>query len=293
MTDKKLRIGFNTFEQFHGRKNIGGSRLRVHWPIERWKDAGPDIGDAELFRFGQQYDVMVYQKVYNFAHAENFNGIKILDLCDPDWLEPAYPIKRMIEACDAITCSSEKLAAAVAEFAGNKPVWFIPDCVLDPEKGPMKKHEGELKTVAWYGYAENFPALNTALTAIVKRGLKLIVVATSPFTPPPSIKGLEFENYPWGPDTWVEDFMRADVVINPKLSTGRFAYKSDNKTIQAWAVGMPVAEFDKDFERLADPEVRNKEGEEKRKWVIENRDVRVQVKMLKEVILEIQKSKAV
>lgn len=292
MENKKLLTGFYTFENHHGKKNIGGTRLRAHWPIEKWKDNGPDIGEAELFTHGRKYDILIYQKAYWFQHAEYFDGIKILDLCDPDFLEPGYPVKRMIEACDAVTCSSEKLAIEVAKFAGDKPVWFIPDCVLDPQKEPMKKHEGSLSKVAWYGYAENFPALNTALTAIVKRGLELIVVGTDTFTPPPSIKGLNFTNYPWKPETWVEDFMRADVVINPKISSGRFAFKSDNKTVQAWAVGMPVADFDTDFDKLETAEARNKEGAEKRQWVIENRDVKIQVGMLKDLILEIQKNKA-
>jgi len=280
--------GFMTFEAFHGRKNIGGTRLRAHWPIARWNDAGPDIGPAALYRFGDKPDVMVYQKVYNFEHAENFDGIKILDLCDPDFLHPAYPVKRMIEACDAVVCCTEALAAAVAGFAGNKPVHVIADHVLDPESAPIKEHKGELKTVSWYGYADNFPALESAVVALKRRGLKLIVVATKPYTPI-SAPDLDVVNYPWSADNWVADFMRADVVINPKLADGRFPFKSDNKTIQAWTVGMPVIDNDADFDRFQTAEQRATEGLARRQWVIENRDVRRHVEQLKEVILSIKK----
>ena len=288
MENKKLRVGFHTFEQWHGRKNIGGTRLRAGWPIMRWNEAGPDIGTAELYKVGGKYDVLIFQKVYNFDLAENFKGIKILDLCDPDFLNWGYPVKRMIEACDAVSCCTEKLAEVVAGFAGNKPVWYIPDCVLDPEKQPRKIHKGDLKTVSWYGYLDNFPALDSAVPALVKRELELIVVGTGPYEAQSGQK-IKFRNIQWTPEAWVKDFMRADVVINPKLTHGRFAYKSDNKTTQAWSVGMPVAETEADFDRLKTAEARQKEGDERRQWVIDNRDVRIQVKQLKELILSIKK----
>lgn len=279
---------FHTFEQWHGRRPIGGTRLRAHWPIAKWKETGPDLGEAELYRIGSKPDVIVFQKVYNFDLAENFGGVKILDLCDPDFLDWGYPVKRMIEACDAVSCSSEKLARDVAGFAGGKPVWFIPDCVLDPELQPRKVHKGKLKTVSWFGYADNFPALNSAVPALSKRGLELAVVGTAPYELPPGMK-IKYKDYPWASETWVRDFMRADAVINPKLSEGRFAYKSDNKTIQAWACAMPVALSEDDFDRLQSAEERQKEGDSRRKWVAENRDVRMQVGMLKKLIMSVKK----
>lgn len=283
-------VGFQTFEQWHGKKNIGGTRLRAHWPILRWHDAGPEIGDAELYTFGRKYDAIVFQKVYNWDLAENFDGVKILDLCDPDWLHWGYPVKRMIEACDVIVTSSEKLAAAVAVFAGETPVYCINDHVLDPEKLPVKEHKGDLRYVSWYGYGENFPALEPAIPALVKRGLELIVVATAPFTPSVGTK-LEVRNLPWTPETWQADFMRGDVVLNPKLNHGRFAYKSDNKTVHPWACGMPVAHNDTELDQFISAESRTKEGLARRQWVIENRDVRKHVEALKKIILDIQKKK--
>lgn len=282
---------FLSFEDFHGRKNIGGTRLRVHWPIAKWKEAGPDIGEASLYKFGDDMDVCIYQKVYNWDHAENFNGIKILDLCDPDFLHAAYPVKRMINACDAVTCSSEKLAEVVTSFAGEKPVWFIPDMVMDPEKLPVKEHKGRMKSVAWFGYADNFAALDQAIPAILKRGLELIVVATAPYEAQSNMEGLKLRNLPWGAETWERDFMTADIVINPKLNRGRFAFKSDNKTIHPWACGMPVAHNDTELDLFWEEEVRVKEGKEKRQYVIENRSVNKQVEMLKQLILEIKEKK--
>ena len=63
-----------TFEQFHGRKNLGSSRIRGHWLIDNWDE-------VELFKQGKKYDFVIYQKAYFIEHAKIFKGIKILDLC--------------------------------------------------------------------------------------------------------------------------------------------------------------------------------------------------------------------
>lgn len=284
----KLRTAFLSFEDFHGRKDIGSSRIRAKWLVERWKDAGEDLGDAELFMHGRKYDVIVYQKVYWWQHAEKFNGIKILDICDPDFLHWGYPVKRMIQLCDAITVSTEKLAIAISNFAGDKPVYIIPDCVLDPHLLPKKVHQGPLKKVAWFGYPENFPMLDAAVAALLKRNLELIVVSSKPYAPKTTMgsKRLELTNYPWS-EHWQDDLLRADAVLNPKSDKGRFAYKSDNKTVQSWALGLPVAHIDKDLDAIKTEESRAAEGAYRRKKVEETRDVREAVRMLKEVIAKV------
>ena len=74
-----MKIGILTFEQFHGRKDIGSSRIRAKWVINHWPE-------AEEFVFGQKYDVVIYQKAYWLEHAQEFKGLKILDICDADFL---------------------------------------------------------------------------------------------------------------------------------------------------------------------------------------------------------------
>ena len=279
-----MKTAFITFEDFLGKKDIGSSRIRAKYLIDRWSQAGPDIGEAELFKFGGRYDAVVFQKAYWWEFAEKFEGIKILDLCDPDFLHWGYPIYRMIEACHVITCSSERLAAEVAGLT-SKPVHFIPDCILDVEKSPRKLHFGPVRSVAWFGYAENFPVLNSAVPALAKRGLDLVVISSKPYNPPAGIK-INFRNLPWTAENWIDDFMRADMVINPQSLHGRFAFKSDNKTTQAWAVGMPVAGDDKELDEIIalTPTERQARGDSLRQWAIENRDIRQAVEQMKTII---------
>lgn len=290
----KIKTAFLSFEQFHGRKNIGSSRIRANWLVEKWKEAGADLGEAELYRYGGKYDVIIFQKVYWTEMAQAFKGIKILDMCDPDFLTWGYPVKEMIDACDAITTSSENLAVALHSIAGGKPIWYIPDRVLDPEKIEQKVHTGPTKSIAWYGYADNFPMLDSAINSVIKADLELLVVATKPYTPRSVMATgkLRYRNLPWSPETWLKDVMKADLVLNPQGVGGKWKFKSNNKTTQAWAVGMPVVHNDAELKALMTEEQRITEATKRRAEVLADYDVRKSVEEMKKLILEINATKA-
>ena len=55
-------------------------------------------------------------------------------------------------------------------------------------------------------------------------------------------------------------------------------FKSNNKTINAHLLRMPVATCVEEFERFLDPKERQKEADEKYKFAVENYDVRQSVK---------------
>lgn len=235
-----MKIGILTFEQFNGKKDIGSSRIRAKWPINHWPE-------AEEFVMGQKYDVVIYQKAYWLEHAEAFKGIKILDICDADFLHWGYRIKQMVDQCDAVTTSTVELAMYMCQLT-DKPVWCIPDRLdFDQIIETPKEHQdgGMTRSVVWYGYSENFPMLNASVNALLQLGIvELIVIANrkSPYELPATARGkIMLTNIPWTPETVNRDIQKGDVVINPRLTTGRWKYKSNNKTILAWALGMPVA----------------------------------------------------
>lgn len=279
-----MRVGFLTFEQFHGKKNIGSSRIRCDWLIKHWKEAG-GVGEAERYKFGRHYDVMVFQKAYWIEFAKEFKGIKILDICDADWLQWSYPIKQMIDLCDAVTCSTEEIARFIVQLT-DKPVVVIPDRVDFSTMPKPKKHQNDLETVVWYGYAENFEVLDGAIPALKKRNLKLIVVSNRSYVTTQT--GIDIQNLPWSQQTWIADVMRGDVVINPKHDKGRFKYKSDNKTIQAWSLGLPVAHTDIELDLFKTAKARNEEVERRYGFVRKERDVKKSVQELSELITELQ-----
>ena len=282
-----MKIGFLTFEQYHGKKDIGSSRIRCDWLIKYWKEMN-GIGEAERFKFGRKYDVVIFQKAYFTKYAEAFKGIKILDICDADWLDWSYNIKEMIDLCDAVTCSTPEIAFFISQLT-DKPIVVIPDRVDFGTLPEPKVHEGQTLVLGWFGYSDNFSVLESAIPALVKRKLSLIVVSDKSFVT--SQKGIEIQNFPWNPATWVGDIMRADVIINPKSKIGRFKYKSDNKTIQAQALGLPVAHDDKELDALMTAEARNEEAKKKYDYVKSERDVKQSVGELTELIKDIYAEK--
>ena len=68
-------------------------------------------------------------------------------------------------------------------------------------------------------------------------------------------------------------------------------YKSNNKTLQAWSLGMPVIKVPEDIDRLLTKEARETEGRNNRKEVEEKYDVKYSVEDYKRIIEEIKKRK--
>ena len=104
-----MKIGYYLFEDVHGKANAASSRMRGHWMVKHWPE-------AEIYKRGKKYDVMIFQKVYFPEFSEVFKGFKILDICDPDWLNPIARFIEMIESVDALTCPTESIAEALRNF---------------------------------------------------------------------------------------------------------------------------------------------------------------------------------
>lgn len=285
-----MRTAILTFEQWQGKKGMGSSRIRGHWIIKHWMNSGDDIGTCELFKMGAEYDCVIYQKSYFVEHAKHFKGLKIFDLCDPDWMHWGYRLKEMLEEVDAVTTSSVEIAKFIQKMT-TKPVWVIFDRIdldLIPEK---KEHTGSAEKVLWYGYSDNFPMVSSAAPAINKLGLELIVLSNEVFLPPAGLN-LKLTNLPWS-EHYLRDIQKADIVINPRLKRGKWKYKSDNKTTLAWALGIPVAHNEEELKKLVGftPSEREAESKIVRDKAFKYFDVKESVLQFKELIVELQHGK--
>lgn len=258
-------VGFLLFEQWHGKTKIHSSKIRGNAVIANWNPATP-WGPAEAYKIGRDYKALIYQKVYWWQHARLYNGLKILDLCDADWLHWDYPVKHMIEAVDGVTCSSQALAEAVAAMT-DKPVAVIDDRFdfSSYPAHPKVHHDRPTETIGWHGYSENLPMLDGAVAVLPKHGIKrLIVIADRrvPYQLPVGMNGkIELVNLPWTEETVLADLMQADILINPQSHFGRWKYKSRNKTVMGWALGLPVAHTEEELIALIDPVKRKAEAE--------------------------------
>lgn len=279
----KNRIGLHLFEKHHGRKNIGSSRIRGHWLANNWEE-------AEIFKMGNDYDVCLYQKSYWVQHAKNFKGIKILDICDPDWLHWSHQFMEMIEEVDAITTSTEELAKSIRNFT-DKKVICIPDRLdLSLYKG-RKFHAGQAQSVVWFGYSSGFDMVKSTLNFLKKHKLDLIVIADKGFIMPSGYNDINLTNYKWNIDTVNDDIRNGDIVINPQGNNGKWKYKSNNKTLTSWALGMPVATNLDELKKFLDPDERTKEVELRRKELKEKWDIKQSIREYQNLIESIQNKK--
>lgn len=288
-----MKIGILSNEQYTNsqKDSIGSSRIRCKWVINHWPD-------AEEFKIGVHYDAVIFQKAYFSEYMKVYDGIKILDLCDPDWMAGKAVIE-CAELCDAITVSSQGLYDYLSKIL-SKPVYLIPDRVDLDEVLPQKKHEGIAKSVVWFGYHHNQQVLDPVLPCLKRLGLDLTVISNLPYYPVGAVADVDktwitahLRNIKYDPLTINEEIiMGGEMVLNNRPEIGKFKYKSENKTIIAWSLNMPVAKDADDVERFMKAEGRITEmslrsGEVREQWQVEK-----SVQEYKNVISDIQRERS-
>lgn len=232
--------------------------------------------------------------VYNFNvgtdHSYVTDGVVVKN-CDPDWLSSDLEFKKLEQNIDAITCASKEIYRFIKQIA-SKPVYYVPDRVNLDIINRQKEHINLAKTIGWFGYHHNAKVvLPQVLRSISKLGLKLIVVSNGDYKPKQGMN-IEVENRPFIWDTFVYDMMDCDVIMNPKpVKLKRFKYKSNNKTIISWAMGIPIANTLSDLQRFMKPEERKKEAEKRLQEVKEKYSIEQTIKQFKDIIKTCEEKK--
>lgn len=279
--DKKLKIAMLDMEKYDNRRvdTVGSSRIRGRW----MRKYCPEI---EEFEDGVQYDAVIYQKAYYKEHMKAFNGIKIFDICDPDWME-GRPITEVAELVDAFTVPTEPLQQFIQQLT-DKPVVIIPDRIDPDVHTPVKeKHEGKARSVVWFGYSSNQIVLEQPLGFLKDRILALAVISERPYR-------LADLNIVFKQETIHEEIIKHDMVIMPDFKTDlRHRFKSPNKTLTSWALRMPVAVTPEDIMRFMDPAEREKEAEMRYNEVMQHHHVKLSGKQYLDLIQELHEQKEV
>ncbi len=277
-------IGICTMERFDNRRlnSVGSSRIRARWLLQYWEE-------AEEFIIGKDYEALIFQKVYWDKMMKEYKGIKILDLCDPDWLE-GKPVLEYADYADAVTTSTPALAEYIKKFRPEMLIRCIPDRIYLPEHLPRKvEHKGNAKKAVWFGYGQNIHYLQQAFDEIINHGLELTIVSNTPYDAPLGYQNLNVKNVAYTYPGVHKEIINADIVIMPDPEGDEKArFKSNNKTLQCWALGMPVAKTADDLDRFVDPAERNKEAKVRLKEIKERWDVKISVDEMKALIEEIK-----
>ncbi len=257
-----MKIAMLTMEKHGNRRlnSVGSSRIRGRWMMKYF----PQI---EEFRNGFTYDAVIYQKAYWREHMKDFKGVKIFDLCDPDWLE-GRPVTEIAEYVDAFTVTTQKMKEYLEQLV-DIPVVIIPDRIDPEEMFPTKEHHiGRARSVVWFGYSNNQVVLDQCTIFLQNQLLQLVVISDRAYA------GANVNvNYDY--NTINEEIIKHDIVLLPTIENNiRHSFKSNNKTLCSWALKMPVATSPEEVEKLMSEEARKAEAEEKYKYVMENCHVR-------------------
>lgn len=238
MSEQGSQIRFFTYSQFHGKSEpVGSTFIRVDQLIKYWPE-------ADLYKFGENPDCLIFQKVFisqDYKFPKHFEKKKILDICDPMWLE-GFNIVETCHAMDAVTCSTEPLATYIKQFHNN--VTVVPDRFDVDILPEPKKHFNKAKTVVWFGYSHNSELLKPAIPIIEEQGLNLIIISND--DPIANRWGLrdkkEYYIYKkYNEETIYADLQKADFAILPEGLRPEDTFKSNNKEIKANLAGLPVA----------------------------------------------------
>lgn len=277
-------IRFMTFEMYHGKRNVGSTNIRVHNLLKYWPEAG-------LYKYGENPDALIFQKVYcqaDYKFPAHFENIKILDICDPDWLD-SQNIKETVDAVDGVTCPTEALAEFLRQLT-DKPVKVIPDR-HDTEGIPEPKtHYGEAKSAVWFGYKQNAELLRFAVLTLEKLGLSLTVISNDD---PSANRWASKEDFKYtfkkyNPDTIISELRKHDICVLPQGNRPQDRFKSNNKTTLAWLAGLPVATDGDELRTFMNPEVRNIEAKARYKKAMLEYNCKQSVEEMKAFIEELK-----
>lgn len=279
-----MKIGICTMEAFDNRPidSVGSSRIRAKWLLNYWPD-------AEVYKMGVEYDVMIFQKVYWDGMMENFKGIKILDICDPDWLE-GRDVFKYVDLVDAVVTSTPALTEYMLKLRPNKKIICIPDRIYLPEHTMRtQKHSGTAKNAVWFGYHHNTHYLVKTFDELIEKNITLTIISNAAYQPPRAWEKLQVKNLPYSYPQVHEDIKMFDIALMPEPDDDlKGSFKSNNKSLTCWALGVPTAKDWRELETLMDGDVRQQKALDLRKEIEEKWDVKLSVEEYKILIEELK-----
>lgn len=273
-----VKIGFVPHQSIDRKQIAAGTRIRVLNIVKQLKNCVVSYDYEEL----KDCDVVIFQARWlkgdiELARKLKERGVKLMfDTTDPHWDTMNFDvtgIKRkafdeLLKYISIVMFPTKELYESFLKYRQDKRVEIIPDCIDLKDHRKIKKHKKKKQyVIAWYGCRVNICSADLARKDLEKLGkefnLKMIAVYDRgygiEFEP---YKNLELEIREWSDEVTIKTILESDVVINPRFEDWR-RYKSHNKTIKAWALGVPCVEknYYKEIKRyLLSTRLRNKEG---------------------------------
>lgn len=285
------KIGFITCQASHPDLKVASTRIRVTWPAKYADNFIVDPEESKLFKCS----VVVFQTRFdrpdiNLAKRLKEKKIKIIcDFTDPHWLHEyggslSPELKEMVELSDCVTLPTQQLAESFSKVF-DKQTAIVKDRLDLSIYDKVKIHTDKKDfRIVWHGSYGNLPSLELARKDLDKVGsdYNITLVCVYDNSDAYEVKkftNVKLETYEWTNEKVIEELLKSDISINPRFDNWK-SYKSNNKTITAWACGVPCVEYNfyEEIKRLLSTQVRNAESKELRDIVEKNYGIKDTVK---------------
>ncbi|MFA6048257.1 MAG: hypothetical protein WC737_05630 [Parcubacteria group bacterium] len=233
-------------------RNAASARFRAEWPA---KYLGADLADEKTSEIDLlKYNIVIFQKCFNQKFVEMAKRVKKysrarvgLDLCDPEWLIRESEIREMAEAVDFFIVPTEPMKKWFEENYPDKSaitIWDGHDLEYYGWPNEPKNEVGPMKYV-WFGNGgtiESLKAIMWLLTSVGGNKDTLTIIADQRAQGAIFDKNIEIIFKEWELETVNEQIKECTLALNPRLNTPPYDFKSNNKTVTAYLLGLPCIE---------------------------------------------------
>jgi len=237
-----------------GDMNWASSRMRSYWPIRylpegsmaiQWSGAGEDIPT-------DGYDAFIWMKTgdVDIMRKQRQSGAQVIvEVCDPNWWFMPNEMRELTDICTCVVAASEPAQADFLRWYGDKQIYIVPDRIeLDVFPIRKERHEpADPVKMIWYGMSNNRVALFGAfanLERLTANGVNLTLTICDN-EPNSSLRVTDaFPIYyvEWSLKHENSIIAEHDIALLPPYPGPWGRLKTNNKTLTAWACGLPVTD---------------------------------------------------
>ena len=296
-----MRVGFvPNYQKQSGVNTIRLKYIAQHFDEHIVTDDYKDLKDCAV--------VVLYARLQDFEQIVKLHksGVRlILDMADPHWDNVNYNpngvsrglLNQILPFVDVVTLPTDEIKCSFMQYRQDKVLKIIPDSIDLSTHNKVVKHKKKDKyNILWYGSFGNIESLELARKDLERLGKEYNIKLTAIYdmghgTDVKPYDNVELSCIEWSEQVVIAELLKSDLSINPRFVNWK-KYKSNNKTIKAWSLGVPCIERDfyKEIKKyLRSQALRNKEGTKRRKEVKAEYNSVKSASILKEICRELLK----
>jgi hypothetical protein len=200
----------------------------------------------------KDYDVYIWMKTGELAIMEKireFGKMQFIEVCDPNWWQQPDLMRKMIDNMTALVAATEPARDDLLKWYGTeKRCYIVPDRLNMAHFPKQRGHQhADPVRFIWYGVSINRGTLIGAIPVLERLkaagvNVELTILDNSPEIPLGMSKMFPIYHTRWTLESENEIISAHDIALLPPYPGPWGKLKSNNKTLTAWACGLPVTD---------------------------------------------------